>query len=475
MKRLIILILGVFSSDILFSQEQLGLHFDNYAASSGMLLNPAAPFASANPWEVNIVSAGAFADDNYAYLDHQSVVSAIHAYSKSSIPDPQILFSQPQNVKAYSLGFIQGPSAFVMVHQFSFGIFTVARSASSAQSQNFSSAVPLDSLSYNQVYQVPAFNSTTMNWYEIGFNAGMKIIERENSSLAGAINIKFLGGMDGMYFHNNEPFNFSKIPHEELVNVDRFNAAYGYTNNFGSNNFSSSNIRINGKSAVADIGLIYTIGEKSSGNYLWKFGASVVDIGKIHFVRNASTFSLRSNTDLSASISDLENISSLDEFNSTASQIVYGNENASLNGNDFSIGLPTAITLQAERAVGNNFFVGAVVLSRVPLYEESIYRPNVLAITPRYETKFFSAMVPVEWFEYRDVHAGAAVRIGPLTVGSDNILSWMVKGKLEGSDAYVGLRIFPFANAKDNSGSARENSRVYHSSRKGRNLSCPDF
>jgi len=93
---------------------------------------------------------------------------------------------------------------------------------------------------------------------------------------------------------------------------------------------------------------------------------------------------------------------------------------------------------------------------------------------PRYETKWFSAIVPVEFYEYQHVNVGAALRVGPLTIGSDNFLSWVAKGKLEGSDAYVGLRIFPFDEAKSNS-KQKANVKSYHSQHKGGGVGCPKF
>ncbi|HYV92238.1 MAG TPA: DUF5723 family protein [Chitinophagales bacterium] len=474
-RTFILLAFCVALQNISVAQEQIGLHFDNYAASSGMLLNPAATFASPNPWELNIVSAGLFAENNYVYLDHQSVLSALHAFSKSTIPDPQLIFSQPGKIKAYSLGFIQGPSAFIKFNHFTFGIFADTRSAVSVLSSNFPFTLALDSIAYGQLYQVPAFKATMMNWSELGFNIGTKLRGSDNTALRGAINVKFLGGWDGMYFLNNESFDYSKLLHEQLVNLNHFNSSYAYTSNFGSNTFSLPNT-FNGKGVGADVGFIYTAGEKSPGNYVWKFGVSVVDIGRIHFIQNAGTYSIVSNTDLSANISDLQQITSLNEFNATGSKIVYGATNSSQTGNQFTIGLPTALTLQAERSIGQRFFVGAVAVRRVVLSETSIYRPNMVALIPRYESKWISAAIPVELFDYNDVHAGASLRFGPLTIGSDNILSWVMKGKLEGSDIYAGLRVFPFwSSKKNNSKKPKENIKSYHSKNIGSKVICPKF
>lgn len=478
MKRVLILIsliaIGISLQNFAYAQEQIGLHFDNYAASSGMMLNPAAPFASPNPWEVNLVSMGLFFENNYAYLDRQSVFSAISAYSKPGIDDPQVNFGYPKKVTGYTSVFVQGPSAFVKLNRFNFGIFTNARSAMSSTSATLTSELNLDTLAYDRPFYVPAFKTTMMNWAEFGVNMGVRIVQTSTGTLSGAVNIKMLRGSDGVYFSNNDPFNFSKIPIDtvlvidQLVNLDNFDVSYGYSSNFVTDSAAPMNFQFNGKGVGGDIGAIYTIGETSPGKYIWKLGASVVDIGRINFRTNAATYSVVSNGDFSTEILTLEQISNLNEFNTTISNIVYGGPGTSKTGSQFSIGLPTAVILQAERSVGHKFFVGAVAVKRIALSERNIYRPNMIALIPRYESKWISAAIPLEWFDYRSLHAGVSLRLGPLTVGSDNILSMVAKGKLDGTDLYVGLRLLPFWGHGKKKAAAAEMTE-------GGDTNCPKF
>jgi len=474
-RAIIFLATATFIHHAAFAQEQIGLHFDNYAASSGMLLNPAATFASPNWWEINLVSAGAFAHNNYSYLQHQSVLSALHASMSSSVADPQAGFNLPDKVKAYSLNFVQGPSGFIKLNHFTIGIFTDTRAATAVISDQTTPALPTSLVYSDQTYEIPPFKQAAMSWSEVGLNAGMKIRETKNSSLSAAINVKYLAGWGADFFQNDTYFNFIKITHQQIVNVDRFDATYGYTSNFGNSSFGLFP-PMSGKGVGADVGMIYTAGAKKDGKYAWKLGASIVDAGSIHFSRNASTYSVVSNGELSPTVHDLSAVSTLSDLNALASTLVYGNAAASQTGNDFSITLPTAAVFQVERAVGKNFYLGAVTVNRVALAQHSIYRPNMVALIPRYESKWFAATVPVELFDYNDVHAGVAVRVGPLTIGSDDFLSWVMKGKLKGSDAYVGLRIFPFGkNAKEVSASPSQNARSYHSKNKSRGNGCPSF
>jgi hypothetical protein len=181
-KRILILSAIIMAmQNFVMAQEQTGLHFDNYTASSGMLLNPAATFASPNRWEINVVSAGAFAQNNYLYFNHQSILSLEHAYMKSSIADPDVLYSNTNQIKVYTLGFVQGPSAFVKMGRINGGIFTDARSIVSGHSDIMEAPLRLDTFAYDEIYHVPAFNTSMMNWSEVGFNLGAELLHTHKS------------------------------------------------------------------------------------------------------------------------------------------------------------------------------------------------------------------------------------------------------------------------------------------------------
>src|SRR6185369_7519131 len=154
-----------------------------------MLFNPAAPFTSPNRWEINIVCAGFFVENNYLYFDHQSVLSLKNAYMQSSIPDPEVSYNNPQHIAVYTSAFIQGPSAFVKMNNISFGVFADVRSALGGLSENLSAPFSPDTLLYEHIYTTPAFKVAMMNWSELGLNLGAKLTQTDDASLSGAINL----------------------------------------------------------------------------------------------------------------------------------------------------------------------------------------------------------------------------------------------------------------------------------------------
>jgi hypothetical protein len=73
-----------------------------------------------------------------------------------------------------------------------------------------------------------------------------------------------------------------------------------------------------------------------------------------------------------------------------------------------------------------------------------IYAPNIEALTPRYESRWFMAALPVSLYNKSDLHVGLSLRLGVLTIGSDDLESLFIPGKLAGTDLYMGLRLSNF-------------------------------
>ncbi|MEZ5022530.1 MAG: hypothetical protein R2728_04580 [Chitinophagales bacterium] len=47
----------------------------------------------------------------------------------------------------------------------------------------------------------------------------------------------------------------------------------------------------------------------------------------------------------------------------------------------------------------------------------------------------------VSLYRWNDLRVGTYLRMGPLTVGTENLNSWVIPGRLEGSDIYLSLKI----------------------------------
>jgi len=63
---------------VAFLQEQLGLRLENYAGVSSIPLNPAGNLTNPLRWDVNLVGAGMFWSNNYAFIKKTNTLDLIN-------------------------------------------------------------------------------------------------------------------------------------------------------------------------------------------------------------------------------------------------------------------------------------------------------------------------------------------------------------------------------------------------------------
>jgi hypothetical protein len=172
-------------------------------------------------------------------------------------------------------------------------------------------------------------------------------------------------------------------------------------------------------------------------------------------------------------LEDLKNISNADEFTQLASQAIAGNGSLTATNGPLRIWLPAAFAFQGEVALHKHFFIHGLAIQRIILSSQQVLRPNSITVTPRYETKYFAAGIPIDWYDYHRMMVGGYVRLGPLVLGSDNLAALFIPSKFEGADFYVGLHLHPFKN--DNNSSANHHSMKSGSGYRSGQVNCPKF
>jgi len=257
--------------------------------------------------------------------------------------------------------------------------------------------------------------------------------------------VKLLGGLTAGKVDNNQQFAFER-QNDSTVNATPVNMTYSYAQSATGGNPLSNLLSFNGGGVGTDIGALYIIGPQTSCNQLydWKIGASINDIGVINYSRRTSNYQLTSNGDASFSDTAFVHATTINSLNETLSQVVYGDTVTSHHGTGFSIWLPMSVSLLVDKSLGSGFYIAGSVERRLAVTFNMIYSPNIEAITPRYESKWLTIAIPLSLYNETDFHFGASIRLGPLTIGSDDLESLLIRSKMSGTDVYVGLRISPF-------------------------------
>ena len=455
----------VFSTSV-FSQEQLGMRLSNYSGIHGTMFNPAVNVTSPLRWDINLIAAGAFVENNYIYFKDASGLRLLRNRTGFSFAGNQNdEFAQASKIEydftrgnrrkeMYTNVFVTGPSAMFHVKKHTFGIFFNARSVTSTNRIPSSLGYyDLDALQTGDVLHVKKFKIAGMAWSEIGLNYGRNLVNKKGHLLNGGISLKLLQGYEAFYFQNHEATDITI--QDDFMTYDQANISFGIAS--GIEGYGGAAVpyaaRVRGHGASVDIGAVYFMQTKSKKRpYDWKFGAALIDFGKISFSKNAQAHEVKTDQQfdfIQEQYEDQENFNDVFQLVSTQSS---NDPNATFAGDHFGMWTPAAITVFADRAITNHFFINAAAVRRLRFRGAVPERENIWSLTPRFEHRWFEMSVPVVLYNDKDIRLGTAVRLGPLIIGSDNLTSWFVPQNLTGSDIYVALKINSFMLKKFSGG-----------------------
>jgi outer membrane protein OmpA-like peptidoglycan-associated protein len=186
---------------------------------------------------------------------------------------------------------------------------------------------------------------------------------------------------------------------------------------------------------------------RDKNKYSLKVGVSLLDVGVLKF---KSTPLAR---DFNASINGLNiknlGINNVQDFDTFISSAVNYN---GIAGQEFSVAMPTVLSAQVDWHFIRGFYVNA--MAYVPfkaLNKNTDYRvntPNYFAVTPRWESRAAGVYVPFVYNNVsKDISAGATVRVGPIFVGTSNLLTLIKKDNLLAADVHAGVKL-PLAFGK---------------------------
>ncbi|HLT50683.1 MAG TPA: DUF5723 family protein, partial [Arenibacter sp.] len=172
---------------------------------------------------------------------------------------------------------------------------------------------------------------------------------------------------------------------------------------------------------------------KNINKYKLKFGLSLTDLGSLHYKKG-----IENTYDITNPISedDFNDIDGFEEkLNNLYTQIGSGNSVKSV--------MPTALHLNADWNINNRFYVN--LNSDLSLVSNSGINTNsiadIVSLTPRFESKWFSFYSPISYVETIGFQWGAGLRAGPLYIGSGSVLSVLTSKESKGADVYAGLKI----------------------------------
>lgn len=448
-------------STLLYGQSQLGLRQDNYAGINSVMLNPASSINTPYAFDINLAEGSHFSANNYAYLRSAGLLSLSKdgMYSKYIFqrdyappsPDDSVhtyyfdYYEGRRNRHFYTVNSIMGPSiSFRINDNTRIGIMSRFRAVGSAHNvdEDFSYYV-YHPRKFHKPFTVDPFQLAGAAWSEVGLH-----FSRSFTTLSGQWNLGFnarvLTGYEGGYFANRKPFIYTKLDPTEIGGED-FMLEAGFTD--GLMYLETYQPGPNGRGWGLDLGAEYKFGEGPDNAYRWKLGLSILDIGHLTFDRQAQLHYFEQEDFADLDGDDYWRFMHLDSVRNIVryfSEDVLGDSDMSSMPPIFSVGLPSALSLQMDYNFSPGWFVSGTYIGSLKLHRQTMARGQVLAVTPRYESYWYGFSMPVTWYQWTNVNVGMSMRLGPLTIGTHDLGSIFGNKRWSGAGIYGAVKLYPF-------------------------------
>lgn len=326
-------------------------------------------------------------------------------------------------------------------------------------------------------------------WAEMAFTFSRQVAVSDYGVWKAGVSLKYLSGVaaelfstDQLSFIHDSVFDAATRRNKDAVLNTQGAISLQYTKNLDTlqNNFFS----FKNPGVGIDVGVSYefrdemqvyeTLYSNKTANYIWKVGASITDIGYIHYradQTNGIAVRGTGNTYLMDTLAPPADSSSIGHLNNYYQKLF----NAQSGSSAFNMQLPTTLHLSYDRFFNKVLGVNAqlnipLVFSALNKYSGT-YNPFSVAVTPRAEITWAGFYMPFSYNSVSGMQVGAALRVGPLVIGSSSFIKARM-GKTKAADLYFILRI-PFFGYKEFINKTFLESHPKLNRKQRRALDCP--
>jgi hypothetical protein len=480
----LLVLLAILFPNLLQAQHMPGIAMGNYAGTQALYHNPAFVADSRYSVHVNLVGVQMFVANNH--IKYNADYSFLNLMT-NSVPDryrnerggiilplADMVQKLNGNTKFMNLGVeARLPSVMFSLKDGRYGIGLTSRVRTIANLSGVTEplAQALRSRAKDPTIMRTTFENQRADLHvnllgDLGLTLGGVVLDEDTEMLKVGATLRRVIGLYNAYIQIDDG-SFSIEPdhaymnQKEFIRVPDINTRYGYTAAGSLQNFNFTPAWLLGNAPAGggwglDLGAVYEYRpnayryaytergvrklDLSKNKYLYRIAVSLTDIGRIrynnpNYVRSYEAVT----TDKTFRFGDFEDLQSGEEF--------FGGVNKSLaTDTTNSVGsyrtvLPTAFQASVDYQLKPNVYVNA-------LWVQSLRSPgafgakaeSVLALTPRYETRWYEVSVPVSIMNrYRSFNVGLAGRVGPLWFGTDHLTGLLNIGKPKMFNLYAGL------------------------------------
>lgn len=426
---------------------------DNYSGVHGVISNPANITDSRFKTDINLAGFSAFGGNDYYGVNVFDALKDDYDFDLESKKSPSEKNSGAVNIDVLGPAFM-----FNLSRKSSIAIFTRGRFFVNAYDINGVSIDSIDDDTTNDFnINEGDINVLAHGWAELGITYARVLINREQTFFKGGLTLKHLQGLGSAY----------TVGDNVTVNYDADGTDLGGGESTGSisstgfinyarhaefdNDDYDYEVPNSANGLGVDLGFVYewrpnyedyqAVNEdngsyafKDKNKYKLKIGLSITDIGYINYKEGIKeSYNITNNN---VSEDEFDNSDDLGDFFSSFYTL-------NSSGIGYKMDLPTALHLNVDWSLNSKLYLNLntdfSLISRGRIVGNRI--SNIVSLTPRYESKWFSFYVPVSVVENNGLSVGTGFRLGPLYVGSGSVISAFTSDNNRAADVYAGLKV----------------------------------
>lgn len=484
--RLQVIVFSILIPLSVLSQDFRALRVGPNSGINAHAFNPSYHRTNDIKWDVNFIGAGIDISNNYfkwentsairLFLNTNEIIDKIQSGIQSTddiAPTFNIKYSNSKNTRAHIDLELVGPGFLLNFNKFSIGMFSkTSLLAHMNDFPNWKDSHTIADLGYDLEFGFPTADFSVLSLAELGLSFSTSIEMGDYSFLHLGVNLKNYHSTDIFYAQSLKPTIAIKKVDSLFYESGQFDAAFftGFTYDEETKQASYSPER-KGDGYGIDLGMTMELNENSYDEGSILIGASILDLGYIdyyngfyhHITLDDGYILKRDFLDESITTELIKSLDIDDKF------YVQFSPNKRVIA-------PATINLFGEYDFSENIVFNLSTRQNVPVISP-IEKSSFINLTGQYNRRWFSYTLPLSLYNNESLKVGSAFRLGPLTLGTDNLFSLLLPIDISAANVFFNLNInssmFPIWNRKKRG--YKEYNQKKRGSRSNKKVKCYPF
>ncbi len=444
---IVLLFWGYFSN----AQDIFGALNSNYSPTNSVHINPSSMLDAKTWLDIHLVGVGSYTNNDFIAAENTTLLRL----RNSRTFDAEYLFfrQNPRFYHVYNRNFVQVLGAVLSQGDHAFGLsfngytYTDVRRVDNTVARIIEdgiTGVPIDPLLQHSLTNF-RINALSYGEAKLSYAYTFKKTGNEMFMLGASLKKIFpvVGG--GLKIHE---LNYNVFDDSLLV-LNNFQGDFMVNTQpeFSFNGGVGFDIGFTYQKMYDQVRSYYPNSRKngcSPKHYKYKIGVAINDLGYAKFNPDVIEYYGYQESNLQYL---LQGSSDIDDIINQIS----GAATDGLIRQPHKVSLPTTIAIQLDYNILPHFlYVNASWIHGIPPTKGAFgpRRAHSLSVTPRFESKWFDAALPISLYEYQYPQIGLSTRLYILTIGTDKLLNFFVPSNVYGADIYAMVKIPVYRNPK---------------------------